>query len=479
MGTGVQMVSNWRLTLLLTALAVEFAFGLVIRLHEVGRFVDGDRDLISTAAVAGLGWLLVVGIAVALVAQHLYGLRRAVYRQSQVIAADAATSSDWVWESDTAHRLTYSSDGVTTLLGYLPEELVGVSALSLLDPSQVAQAEKLVSSALVSNSGWGQVELIWRHKDGTPVTLQGTAAPILDEKGQVVGFRGTRRRLTEAMATERALVAAKQRITDLVSDECIDVALQPIVDIVTGSLAGVEALARFRDGRGPDEWFADARATGQILDLDGLAFRAALKLLPNLPSDCYLSVNATPGLLTEGALARELCNGALPLDRLVIEITEHVKISSYPDLHASLAQLRERGVRLAIDDTGAGYASLSHVLQLRPDIIKIDRSLITNISDDPARRSLVTSLVLLALDLGASLTGEGVETPAELETLATLGVDCAQGYLLARPTTDTHKWTRWYNRNWHQPTYGRTSAAATYPDPGNRPRSTRRRTPTN
>jgi EAL domain-containing protein (putative c-di-GMP-specific phosphodiesterase class I) len=128
-----------------------------------------------------------------------------------------------------------------------------------------------------------------------------------------------------------------------------------------------------------------------------------------------------------------------------------VQIGNYTDLHAFLASLRERGVRLAIDDTGAGYASLSHVLQLRPDIIKIDRSLVTNIAGDPARRSLVTALVLLALDLNATLTGEGVETAAELATLEMLGVDQAQGYFLARPTSDRARWSRWQERSWLPP----------------------------
>jgi EAL domain-containing protein (putative c-di-GMP-specific phosphodiesterase class I) len=117
--------------------------------------------------------------------------------------------------------------------------------------------------------------------------------------------------------------------------------------------------------------------------------------------------------------------------------------------------LRNAGVRVAVDDTGAGYASLSHVLQLRPDVIKIDRSLITELATDAARRSLVTSLVLLALDLGAVVTGEGVETFAELETLAVLGVDHGQGYLLSRPTTDPLQWAGWARRQW------RTTGTAT------------------
>ena len=114
----------------------------------------------------------------------------------------------------------------------------------------------------------------------------------------------------------------------------------------------------------------------------------------------------------------------------------------------ALAPLRERGIRLAIDDTGAGFASLSHVLKLRPNIIKIDRSLITHITSDPARRSLVTALILLALDLEATVTAEGIETPSELETLATLGVDLGQGYLLGRPSVDQKLWQRWSARSW-------------------------------
>jgi EAL domain-containing protein (putative c-di-GMP-specific phosphodiesterase class I) len=238
-------------------------------------------------------------------------------------------------------------------------------------------------------------------------------------------------------------MAARHRVADAIERRRVHIALQPIIDLTTGRLAGAEALARFPDGRPPDEWFGEATETGQVLDLDALTFTSALDLLNTLPEHCYLSVNASPELLMRGDLVRRLDEQHVPLDRLVIEVTEHVKISSYGDLHTRLAVLRERGVRLAIDDTGAGYASFNHVLQLKPDIIKIDRSLIVDITDDAARRSLVTALVLLALDLDASITAEGVETASELETLATLGVDCAQGYLLARPSTDRARWTAW------------------------------------
>ena len=116
-----------------------------------------------------------------------------------------------------------------------------------------------------------------------------------------------------------------------------------------------------------------------------------------------------------------------------------------------LAPLRERGLRVAVDDTGAGYASLSHVLSLRPDVVKLDRSLIAQVAHDPARRSLITALMLLSLDLGATVTAEGVETAGELDVLVSLGIDHVQGYLLAHPTTDVERWEKWWARNWLQP----------------------------
>ena len=104
-------------------------------------------------------------------------------------------------------------------------------------------------------------------------------------------------------------------------------------------------------------------------------------------------------------------------------------------------------MRFAIDDTGAGYASLSHVLKLHPDIIKLDRDLIDTLDTDAARRSLVTALVLLALDIGATVTGEGVETVGPARGAHSLGVDQAQGYHLARPSTDRSDWDRWWTHD--------------------------------
>jgi EAL domain-containing protein (putative c-di-GMP-specific phosphodiesterase class I) len=224
--------------------------------------------------------------------------------------------------------------------------------------------------------------------------------------------------------------------------------LQPVVALGSGRLVGAEALARFPDRRPPDVWFREAREAGRGVDLEAYAVRVALTVLPRLPTASCLSVNASPELILDPQFARTLTAAGVPLDRLVVEITEHVPIDRYDDINAALKPLRQLGLRLAIDDAGAGYASFNHVLRLHPDIVKLDRSLVARIDTDPARRALVTAMILIALELGATVTAEGVETDDELRTLAALGVDAAQGYLLARPTLDSTQWATWHARTW-------------------------------
>jgi EAL domain-containing protein (putative c-di-GMP-specific phosphodiesterase class I) len=147
-----------------------------------------------------------------------------------------------------------------------------------------------------------------------------------------------------------------------------------------------------------------------------------------------------------------------PLDRVVVEITEHSSIADYKPVRAAREQLRERGVRVAVDDAGSGYASLRHVLELAPDLIKIDRSLISGVDADPVRGSMVAAVLMFALQSGASVVAEGVETVAELDVLRELGVEHAQGYLIARPSSDPHDWARWRAPLPTKPSRGRTSA---------------------
>lgn len=208
---------------------------------------------------------------------------------------------------------------------------------------------------------------------------------------------------------------------------------QAIYDLSSRRLAGLECLSRFRiePQRPPDEWFAQAADVGMMVDLELAAIRNALGALPAVPEDVYLALNCSPQTILSGRV-HELLQ-SVGLDRIVLEITEHDYIQDYPTLLSTLEPLRARGLRVAIDDAGAGYASLRHVLNIQPDLIKLDISLTRNIDADSKRRALASALIAFARETQARIVAEGVETEAELQTLRQLGAGCAQGYFLARP----------------------------------------------
>ena len=226
----------------------------------------------------------------------------------------------------------------------------------------------------------------------------------------------------------------EERISAVLRTQALAVAFQPVVEVATGRVVGVEALSRFSAEpiRSPDVWFAEAERVGLGIDLQLLAIQHALVALEKLPPEVFLAVNLTPGVVVDPG--RRLLRMVGPtLDRLVLELTEQVPVEDYDVLNAAIAPLREAGARLAVDDTGAGYAGLRHLIALAPEVVKLDLSLTRGIDGDPARRALASALVRFGRDTGALVVAEGVETPAELETLGALEVPWAQGYLIARP----------------------------------------------
>lgn len=211
---------------------------------------------------------------------------------------------------------------------------------------------------------------------------------------------------------------------------------QPIVDLSTDHPVGVEALARF-DGeptRPPDAWFAMAAGVAMGVELEKAAIEAAMAAARGLPTQMLLSVNAAPSTVTDAGFLDLMTRSAVP--KLVLELTEHDRIADYPALLGAIDALRQRGIKIAVDDAGAGYAGLRQILRLRPEIIKLDTDLTRDIDSDPARRALSASMVAFAAETGAVIIAEGIETAAELDTLRTLGVQWGQGYHLARPATD-------------------------------------------
>lgn len=239
-----------------------------------------------------------------------------------------------------------------------------------------------------------------------------------------------REEISTSMQRERT-----QLITRAIEGEGRSMAFQPIVELEHETLVGLEALARFdrEPGWPVSRWFAEAAEAGLGLALELACVRDALDRLTSLPANVYLSINTShrtagsPGLL--GPLER------VDASRVVVEITEHEQVEDYDVLTLALGHIRERGARIAIDDAGAGFASLRHLLLIDPEIIKLDVSLTRNIDTDVRKRALAAALTSFAEEMGKDVVAEGIETPAERETLRDLGVRFGQGFFLGRPTS--------------------------------------------
>lgn len=223
------------------------------------------------------------------------------------------------------------------------------------------------------------------------------------------------------------------RIRGLLDQDRFHMVWQPITEIRTGEIAGVEALARFPSSphKGPPGWFQDAASINLGDDLESRCVAKALAILKELPDNCYVACNTSARAVLQGRIQPLLEH--LPPSRIVLEITEHDAVSDYADLIDILGDMRRDGLRLAVDDAGAGYASFRHIIKLRPDLIKLDMSLTRDIDTDISRRSLAYALVRFAREIDSRIIAEGVETKPELETLESLGVEMAQGFYLHRP----------------------------------------------
>jgi EAL domain-containing protein (putative c-di-GMP-specific phosphodiesterase class I) len=213
----------------------------------------------------------------------------------------------------------------------------------------------------------------------------------------------------------------------------IAMVFQPMADLKTGAIVGFEALARFDldRWRAPEAAFREAGQVGLLVDLELAAIRTALTQIERLPQGTFLSLNLSPATAMSELFLGLALSG--PADRVVIEITEHAQVDDYAALNDAVAKLRDHKVRLAIDDAGAGFASLQHIIRLDPDFIKLDIALTRGIDQAPVRRALATALISFASEIGASIIAEGIETKGEFDTLRALGVPLGQGFYLSAP----------------------------------------------
>jgi EAL domain-containing protein (putative c-di-GMP-specific phosphodiesterase class I) len=239
----------------------------------------------------------------------------------------------------------------------------------------------------------------------------------------------------EELELQREAALKRERIEWTIAQASFHIRYQPIFRLHDETVAAFECLARFEGEpyRSPDKWFAEAEELGLAAELELAVVRKALEGLAQLPKDILLTVNFSPAtIMTRGF--EELFR-TFPLERVVIEVTEHAAVANYQELAARLHPFRLRGLRLAVDDAGAGHSSFRHVLDLRPDTIKLDMSLTRNIDRDSGRQALAGALAMFGRAMGSQIVAEGVETDAELDALRRVGVTKVQGYLTGRPMT--------------------------------------------
>ena len=233
------------------------------------------------------------------------------------------------------------------------------------------------------------------------------------------------------LANDEQRLVTQSMIENVIAERTVAMVMQPIHDLHANMVAGFECLARFPDvDRTPDAWFHDAKSVQLGTELEMLALETALSEAKNLPRNVYIAINASPEVILSGHVAQAI-RKAIDL-RIVLEVTEHEKVDDFEKLAEALEEIRPHA-KIAIDDVGAGYAGLRYLVDLAPDLLKLDISLTTNIDVDLARQALAAAIVHFAKAIGSEVVAEGIERVGELETLRKLGVRYRQGYYFAKP----------------------------------------------
>lgn len=306
------------------------------------------------------------------------------------------------------------------------------------DAMQLAEARRLPATAAVPVGAHLSVPI--RLSDGV---IYGTFCCFSRTANSALNARDidtmrcfadiTAKFIEEQVAEEKRREMLLARHVAVLNAEHFAIVYQPIVQIADNQVTGYEALTRFLANpvRTPDIWFEEAAEIGLQQTLELAVIAKALRNLSRLPEDTYISINASPTTVLSGTLGKALLR--YPCDRLMLELTEHSSVNDYAQIVNVLEPLRQRGLQLAVDDAGAGFASFRHILELKPNVIKLDTSLIRQIDINKGHRALAAALVRFAQETGSQVVAEGVETEAELAILRELGVDKAQGYLLGRP----------------------------------------------
>jgi PAS domain S-box-containing protein len=256
-------------------------------------------------------------------------------------------------------------------------------------------------------------------------------AAIIEALPALVEFADLAGALIGRDVVERTRVGRdRDYISAIIAHRAFAPVFQPIVDLGRNLIVGYEALTRFTDGADPEFVFGEAAGVGLAVELETATLEAALAASEALPPGAWLNLNVSPQLVIGGEPLRAILAGYRR--RLVLEVTEHAAVADYGAFRLAMAALGPTA-ELAVDDAGAGFASLRHILELRPAFVKLDRSLVAGLVSDEVRQAMIVGLVHFARATGCRLIAEGIETHRDLTVLRSLDVQLGQGYLLGQP----------------------------------------------
>lgn len=285
------------------------------------------------------------------------------------------------------------------------------------------------------------------------------SVPILSREGEVIGLLccldpvakpsltardlGTARmfadiagaQLEQKRALARQAALTEKKVARVIERRQFSMVYQPLWNIGSGKIFGFECLARFSadPARDPKSWFEEAGSVGMLADLELALIQFALAGIEAFPPEIRLSINVSPTTILDPRFLDTLID--YDISRLVIELTERVRVTDYQAVRDALAPLGPMGVRIAVDDAGSGWASLQHIIGMRADLIKLDRSLVSGLEASPASRAMIAALSQFGRETNCAILAEGIETPEEFTALKALGVEYGQGFLLGKPVS--------------------------------------------
>jgi PAS domain S-box-containing protein len=355
-------------------------------------------------------------------------------------------------EAALATVLTFDAEGIATVLEQIHRAGGGTSRVRLGPERSAYLRERAIAGPWVEH--WVPVDShpytpmfaelgIMGHayapilSDGAPIGLLIIGSDRIDAVDRlaerlpaIVEFAAiTGTLLGVAVADRMAVAKLEAEMQSIIEEGAFYPVFQPIIELATGAIRGYEALTRFVDGTAPDVRFEQAHRLGAGLALEGACLKASFAAAEDLPIGSWLNVNVSPQVVLAGLVEDVLPKGSR---EIVLEITEHEAITDYGSFRAAIDPIRDR-VQIAVDDAGAGFASLRHIVELAPAMVKLDRSIIAGIDTDSSREAVVSGMVRFSGAAGLMLLAEGIETQAELATLRHLGVQLGQGYLLGMP----------------------------------------------